>query len=131
MRSTYIEDGADDQYIARNRRCFMTPFEAGAEDLGILREKARARLREPDGDSCQWAQDWLNEYIATTNSEVEQAIGPDLESFRAFQEKVSARISAKFRSGELVPLRCPACSRVMFTPETRQCIWCGHNWRNT
>lgn len=131
MRNTYTEEGADEHYIARNQRYFMTPFEARAEELGISREKARARLRELDGDSCRWAHEALSAYVAKTDSEVEAAIGPDLESFQAFQEKISARIAARFRSGDLVPLRCPACSRVMFTPETRQCIWCGHNWRNT
>jgi hypothetical protein len=24
--------------------------------------------------------------------------------------------------------RCPACNRVLRTPEAKQCFWCGHDW---
>jgi hypothetical protein len=127
---TYNEDGELERYISHNRQYFMTPFERRAESLGILREKARERLRERDGESCAWAVDAIIEYKTKTDADVEKAIGDDLEGFRAFQQRTTARIDALFRSGQLIALRCPACCRVTFTPETRQCIWCGHNWRD-
>jgi hypothetical protein len=125
----YRGEGEEDRYVARNRRYFMTPFEIRAEELGGWREKARDRLRSGNASLCDWAHRMLDEYMAKTDVEIEMAIGPDLESFLAFQQRVSDRISGLFDNGELAVLHCPQCDRVVFSPETRQCVWCGHDWR--
>jgi hypothetical protein len=108
----------------------MTPFETRAEYLGLLREKARHILRE-DGHTSRFAREMLDQYYAQTDGQVDIAIGSDWESFHAFQDNVTTRIATAFESRQLVPLRCPACARITFTPETRQCVWCGHDWHNT
>lgn len=122
----YVEDGEEDRYIARNRQYFLTPFEARAEHLGILREKARAWLNKLP----RLAREKMAKFDAEADDGIRQAIGETLESFDAFQRMVADRIAAEFKSGHLVVLRCPACHRVAFTPETRQCIWCGHDWHS-
>lgn len=126
----YIEDGAEEHYIAVNRRFFLKPFEERAEYLGILREKARYRLSKPDGQTSRFAREAMDCYLAETDDQISAAIGDDLESFRAFQQRVTDRIVSEFKSGRLAVLRCPACNRVAFTPETRQCVWCGHDWHS-
>jgi hypothetical protein len=32
--------------------------------------------------------------------------------------------------GEMEINRCPACNRIVRTPLARQCLWCGHTWRD-
>src|SRR5690554_394745 len=115
INGEYIEDGEEERYIARNRKYFLTPFEDRAEYLGMLREKARHRLREPNGHLSRVTHEALEHYRVNTDDEVKLAIGDDLDSFRDFQQKVTHRIVEEFKCGRLVVLRCPACNRVTFT----------------
>ena len=31
---------------------------------------------------------------------------------------------------QMIENRCPKCERLVRTPSARQCLWCGHNWRD-
>jgi hypothetical protein len=118
------------EYVLRNRRYFMTPFEERAERIGVMREKARARIRESQGTPSAWTNELLDEYEAQTDDTVRDAIGNDLDSFVKFQQEVTDRINTAFSRGELRPIRCPDCRRVVKTPEARQCLWCGYDWHS-
>jgi hypothetical protein len=45
-----------------------------------------------------------------------------------FQQRITQRIHTAFFAGDLQPNRCPACRRIVVSPEARQCLWCGHDW---
>jgi len=118
----YDDDRALDEYIRCNRHFFMTPFESRAERLGILREKARARIRESPSAPPEWTIEALGDYDAQVDDAIRSAIGEDSDSFVRFQEQVSSRINAAFEAGELRPNRCPACDQIVKTPKARQCL---------
>lgn len=126
----YDDDRTLGQYIQRNRSFFMTPFEQRAEQLGIMREKARHRIRESPGAPPEWTIEALGGYDAQVDDAILNAIGDNLDSLVRFHEKVSSRINVAFASGQLRPNRCPVCNRIVETPEARQCLWCWHDWHN-
>jgi hypothetical protein len=119
-----------DNYLCANRWALMTPFEQQAEALGIKREKARHAIRDSGAGEASWAQVWLAEFEAEADQSVGTAIGADLNTFAAFQARVTQRIRAAFLSNELRPNRCPSCRRIVRTPKAQQCLWCGHDWHN-
>ena len=45
----------------------------------------------------------------------------------AFRQKVCARLLAAY-SDQIFINRCPACQRIVRTPNARLCVWCGHTW---
>lgn len=124
----YDEDEVLKHYVLRNRSSFMTSLEKRAETLGMMREKARHRILDSHPDAVSWHEQRLAEYEAKTDEDIRKAIGDDLNSFVKFQQQITQRIDAAFLSGELYPNRCPACHRIVRTPEARQCLWCGHDW---
>jgi hypothetical protein len=121
----YDDDRILRDYIGRNRYYFMTPFERRAESLGMMREKARHAIRDSNRGSTSWPQEQLAKYETEVDDEVRKAIGDDPSTLIAFQQQVMDRIDAAFRSGEISPNRCPACRRIVVSPEARQCLWCG------
>jgi hypothetical protein len=121
----YDESEALAKYLAFNRQEFMTPLERRAEGLAILREKALCL------ESAEVRERWLAEYGAEVDEEVLHLIGDNLDSVRAFQERVGERIQAEIAAGLITPNRCPACSRIVKTPKARQCLWCGHDWHES
>lgn len=127
----YDDQRALEEYVLRNRQHFTTPFEQRAERLAILREKARYRINKTPSDAPEWAKRWLSEYESQTDAEVEAAIGSDLGSVKSFQQRISDRIEAAFREGDLSPVRCPKCRRIVMSPAARQCLWCGYDWHAT
>ena len=122
----YDETQQREQYLLRNGRRFMTPLERRAQDLGILREKARDPSRSPALRARLMA-----EYEANVDPEVCQLTGDCLEDLLAFQQRVAERISSEFGSGNLTFNRCPACNCITKTPLARQCLWCGHDWHGS
>jgi hypothetical protein len=56
--------------------------------------------------------------------EAEAALANRAEAFR---RRVCRRLLVE-RGGEIVVNRCPACRRVVRTPQARQCFWCGFDW---
>jgi hypothetical protein len=117
-----------DNYVSANRWALMTPSVQRAESLGMKREKARHALRDARAGGASWAQVWLAEFEAEADQTVRAAIGDDLGTFAAFQQRVTERIKLAFLSNELRPNRCPSCRRIVRTPKARQCLWCGHDW---
>jgi hypothetical protein len=127
----YDEEAVLARYILLNRELFMTLFEKRAEQLGIMREKARASIRESPEAPPAWTEEFLNQYEAQTDFAVQNAIGNDLQSFATFLKRISDRINAGFANGELLPNRCPSCKRIVKTPKACQCLWCGYDWHRT
>jgi hypothetical protein len=58
--------------------------------------------------------------------EVEAAL---LDGPEVFRRRVRDRLLSE-RGSELFVNRCPRCSRVVRTPQARQCFWCGCDWHS-
>jgi hypothetical protein len=123
MASDYDESQQLYRYVSFNRREFLTPIERRAQGLAILREKALHSVESP-----AIRERLLAEYDAEVDEQVLQLIGDNLDSVRAFQQRIADRIEAEVANGRLTPNRCPACNRIVKTPQARQCLWCGHDW---
>ena len=114
------------QYMLRNWNQFMTPLERRANRLAALREKAR--YSGPHSASDGVRRKLLALFEADVDDDIRRLIGDSLDDVRAFQRRVAVRINAELVARELQPNRCPACNRIVKTPEARQCLWCGHDW---
>ncbi len=123
MTSDYDESQELYKYVSFNRPEFMTSIEHRAEGLAILREKALHSVESP-----AIRERLLAEYDAEVDEQVLQLVGDSLDSVRDFQKRIADRIQAEVANGRLTPNRCPACNRIVKTPQARQCLWCGHDW---
>ena len=45
----------------------------------------------------------------------------------AFQKRACEQLLTNHPS-EIAINRCPRCTRIVRTPEAKQCLWCGHDW---
>ena len=124
MAEVYDESQELYRYVSFNRKELMTPLECRAERLGMLREKAR------HSDSAGVRKMLLAQYDVEADEQALQLIGNDLDGLRAFQGRVADRIENEIASGRAVINRCPARNRIVKTPLTRQCVWCGYDWHN-
>ena len=50
------------------------------------------------------------------------AVGPEV-----YRRRVCSRVLTQ-AGAEVFVNRCPECTRVVRTPQSRQCFWCGHDW---
>jgi hypothetical protein len=66
----------------------------------------------------------LSRWSARGNSEIDQLLADGPEKFR---ERAAGRVLA-MHGDTIYVNRCELCSRVVATPEARQCLWCGNDW---
>jgi hypothetical protein len=59
--------------------------------------------------------------------EIEEALADGVTAHKA---RVVRRMLEQHGS-EIVLNRCPQCNCIVATPLARQCLWCGHNWRQS
>ncbi len=126
----YDDEQALEEYIRRNRHFFLSPFEEQAIQLGIKREKAKHKIEESGHNPPTWALRALRESEVEIDDAIRDAIGNDSNSLVTFQEEMFRRIDSAFARGKVRPNRCPVCNRIVKTPASRQCLWCGHDWHN-
>src|SRR5262245_59429171 len=115
-----------EKYLIRNRHRLRTEFERRAEDLGTKREKPKFAIA--DGRAAEWTTRVLAEYESDVTPDIRAAIGETLETFVAFQNRITERIRTDFANGVAHPNRCPRCDRIVKTPSAAQCLWCNHDW---
>lgn len=113
----YDDDRELTRYIWRNYLRFLSPEESLAYKalLGTVKAetatpKMRRRLRE------HWG------HVDDPDVVSMFADGSD-----AFRDRVRDRI-LRDHSDAILINRCSECSKIVVTPEARQCLWCGHNW---
>ncbi len=86
---------------------FVTRFKARNSPFADLREQTRRnRFRVPDDPR-------IDELLAL--------------GWPAFQDRVTDRIMAECPE-KLKLNRCPACHKIVLTPQARWCMWCHHDW---
>ena len=123
MQSPDVLDGYEDEvairaYLETYWTWFMTDFEKRCHILGVRR--AKALLGRSSDLSRRVQAEWEG-----ADEEVRSALDSGVPEF---ERRTRDRVLGAFRDGILVINRCPECRRVVRTPLTRQCLWCGHDW---
>ena len=103
------------------RRFLQTTAAAGA--LSFWSGLPRALAKNDSGQSRRLLE--RKEFCG--DPQVEEAMA---EGHEAFRERVYRRILSELVGLGLIN-RCPACRRVVRTPQARQCFWCGHDWHDS
>jgi rubrerythrin len=113
-------DGYDDEkelnaYISRNLLSYLGEFEVMVYQVSVKREKA---------SRSGAVAERLRRDIECEPNEI-------LEASKADHRTMFKRIHDRIHSGQLNVNRCPKCNRVLRTPKSQQCFWCGHDWHHT
>jgi len=114
----YDEDRELTRYVWDHYQRFLTEFECRVGRAIIGRAKAAA------SQSPQMAELLTRQWGAVGDSEVEAVLGDGPEAFR---RRVRDRLLSEY-AAEIFVNRCPKCTRVVRTPQARQCFWCGFDW---
>lgn len=109
------------RYIWDHCSALMTDFERRVGRAILGRWKA-ARTAE-DG-SLKLAKMLAERWGHVGDPEIDAALAEGAEAFR---RRVCRRILADNPDWVFVN-RCPQCGRVVRTPRSQQCFWCGHDW---
>lgn len=112
----YDESKALEEYKTRNFWMLMTDLERDSYRLALQREKA---------SHSEFCAERLPRWIATAGAEATER---SQVGFRALSDQIHQRIQRDIWAGRLAINRCPQCSRIVKTPLTRQCLWCGYDW---
>lgn len=113
----YDDDAQLTAYIWRNYRNLLTKVESLVVKAYLAEEKAAHAKPEKAG---RLRERWG----ANGNSDVMAAMADGQEAFR---NRVRDRI-LKECEADVVLNRCEECSRLVMTPQARQCLWCGYDW---
>ncbi len=120
----YDEDEVLRSYLLRNSRQLWNEFEwRCVHYLDTLQEKAKDPVHSK-GISRELWREWL----ADADEEVREALA---DGVVGFNERVQQRLLREYSRGTLAVNRCPACDRIVRTPQAKQCLWCSHDWHNT
>ena len=112
----YDEAKALDEYVMHNFSTLMTDLERRAYTLAQQREKAK---------HSSVAAERLPKWTAAAGADAEAMSQGEVQVAAA---RIRQRIQNDSRDGQIVINRCPNCSRIVKTPRSRQCLWCGHDW---
>lgn len=110
----YDEEKELNAYISRNLLSYLNEVE--------LRIYYRSLKREKIKQGGKVAEHLRHEI----DSDPKEIIEASMADHRTIFKRIHDRIS----SGQLSVNRCPKCSRVLRTPKSQQCLWCGHDWHN-
>ena len=117
-RPNYDEEGWLIWYAVEHGGRLRTNFEREVENASAARQKIESMPPEhrdsKDVASCFYGSMAHEEAIANMD---------------AFYEKMAARIFRE-HAEEFLVNRCPECKKIARTPKARQCLWCGHPWRD-
>lgn len=116
----YDENHVITDYIWSNYGYLMTDIEYRAGMTILLFRKANAYA---DGDEIKLAQ-LQNSYKVDQNEEANDLLK---DGHELFLQQVSERLLQE-KKQEVFINRCPECSRVVRTPKSKQCYWCGYYW---
>jgi hypothetical protein len=118
-----VEDDEDREltrYVWYHYQRLMTEFEWRVGRAIIRRAKLAA------GGQAETAMAAHRRWCEVGVPEVEAALADGPEVFR---RRVRDRLLSE-RGLEVFVNRCPRCSRVVRTPQARQCFWCGFDWHS-
>lgn len=113
----YDEEAIIADYVWRHYAQYFTKAERRAGIVVWAERKQTAgaqRLVER-----VWRSERLDQDASVTNLLAEGA--------EAFHRRAAVRV-LETHGPEIFINRCPRCSRVVCTPKTQQCLWCGYDW---
>jgi acyl carrier protein len=117
----YDEEAELVRYSLQHCRHLMTDAEKRA-DIFISKDmKAKGYSK---GDSAKYKAMAEKLGIATKDDAVTELMKDGND---AFHHHLHQRL---LQSPELRANRCPNCNRVVESPNSRQCLWCGNDWHN-
>ena len=113
----YNDERVLTSYIWRNYLRLLTPDES----LGY---KALIGTSKAESASPTMAR-WLRErWGHIDDPDVAPMFADGIDVFR---DRVRDRI-LRDHADDVFVNRCSECSRIVMSPEARQCLWCGHDW---
>src|SRR3954462_7151213 len=107
----YDEGRELNAYISRNLLSYMNEVELRPYYLSLKREKIKQGGK---------VAEHLQHAIENGPKEI-------FEESKADHRTMFKRIHEGICSGQLNVNLCPKCNRVLRTPESQQCLWCGHD----
>ena len=112
----YEEAAELTRYIRRYHSSLFSRFEQRVEKAAWAREKYASATDDR-------SRHLMDRYGELDDGRINAALagGPD-----SFRRSVVDRILSEHP--DLHFNRCPRCSRILRTPQARQCFWCGHDW---
>ena len=116
---TYDDDRELTSYVWRNYRNLITPLESIADKT--IQSEIKAQHASPKMASM------LRHRWGCQNDPAVVAVledGPE-----AFRDRVRDRL-LRDCTDQIILNRCPQCSRLVATPQAKQCLWCGHDWHS-
>ena len=117
QETDYDDDRELTAYIWRNYLRFLSPDES----LGY---KALIGTSKAESASPAMAR-WLRERWGDVGDPVVSPMFADGSD--VFRDRVRDRILREHADDVFVN-RCDECSKIVVTPEARQCLWCGCDW---
>ena len=117
QRDSYDDDAELTKYIWNNYRDLLTDLERLADRAVMAEQKA--------SDSDERMAKILREgWGSRDDPRVVEALKDGPEVFRG---RVRKRVLAE-HADQVIVNRCPSCQRIVATPKSRQCLWCGEDW---
>ena len=114
----YDEDAELDRYVWDHHTERFTEFE-------LQVRRAHQAERKASGAGEPMARMLRDRSGARGDPDVARAL---VDGWAAFRFAARSRVMRDHPS-EVVVNRCPDCERVVKTPQARQCLWCGCDWR--
>lgn len=126
-RSGAAEDDRDAAaYLVRNRMDLLTDEERlalwGAQIAASF--GAHRALKTPMRDKVARALQLVPGLTEAADADDPKAAA--LEALHRYERLLLARVLSETSFGDEIA-RCPACNRILRTPEARQCLACGHD----
>lgn len=111
----YCESEQLQRYVSFNFRQFITDEEGEELDRRFKCLVAKiGHLKHRDPKSITQAE--------------QQLMDRERELSDSLEQRISKRVWDKVNSGAVLINRCPQCSRIVCTPQAKQCLWCGYDW---
>lgn len=118
VTAPYDDDRELTSYVWNHYRYLVAPMESLAEHA----LRADLTARHAGGSSTRLIQTRWGSTSLPPEAAAALAEGVD-----ALRDRVRERILRECRD-QVVLNRCPKCTRLVATPQARQCLWCGHDW---
>ena len=121
----YVEAGVFFRYLWRNYPHLFSLAEQKAV-LALIGEGKIAVYCVPGGAPAEYA-DLIRETWGSVEAPETKALladGVDEFSRRACERAL------RDHSASIVINRCPRCACIVVSPESRQCLWCHHDWHD-
>jgi hypothetical protein len=119
--SAYVEESELTKYIWNHYQHLFTRLEQLGVKAVLVEDKANS------ASSLAVAKILRERWEVENSPEVMAALSEGVDAFRLrVRERVMRDCGDK-----IFVNRCQACSRILRTPRTKQCLWCGHSWHES